>query len=100
MSNIADVKPTRDLILVLPVPNTEQTTPGGIILLNVPQEFDSPRWGTVISVGSNVDAVKPGQSVLIDAGCGVQMSFQNTDEAEINEFLFLKEDHLLLVLEP
>lgn len=74
---------------------------GGIhIPQTATQWIDKPRTGTVIAVGSEVKAVRPADNVIITQGCGLEMSFQGLgDYAPIQEYLFVKEEHLVGVIE-
>ena len=97
--HIADVKPHKENILVFPVPlMKERTLPGsGIVLPETQLEFhDKPRWGTVIAVGSMVTEVRPADQVLIREGAGASMMFQDSFEEGIKEYLFVKEEHIMM----
>lgn len=98
---IKDVKPTRENILVYPVPlSHERVLPSGIVVPDTQLEFhDKPRWGVVIAVGSEIKQVKPADNVLIREGAGVLMSFQDDDDAMIQEYMFVKEEHILMTFD-
>jgi len=101
VSTIDDVKPHLDNILVCPVPlMQERKLPSGIIVPGTQLEFhDKPRWGTVIAVGSQVKEVKPADQVLIREGAGMQMMFEDSFDGEIKEYLFVKEEHILITFD-
>ena len=99
LEHIEDVKPHKENILVFPIPlMKERTLPGsGIVLPETQLEFhDKPRWGTVIAVGSMVTEVRPADQVLIREGAGASMQFQNSFEEGIKEYLFVKEEHIMM----
>ena len=101
ITSIDQVKPYKDNIIVYPVPlMQERALPSGIIIPDTQLEFhDKPRWGTVISVGSEVKQVKPADQVLIRMGAGMVMSFQDAYDEEIKEYLFVKEEHIECVFD-
>ena len=99
VDTIADVKPHQFNILVFPIPlNKERTLPGsGIVIPDNQLEFhDKPRWGTVISVGSQVKEIRPADQVLIREGAGASMMFEDAFEPGIKEYLFVMEEHILM----
>ena len=99
VEHIEDVRPYKENILVAPVPLCEERTlPSGIVLPGTQLEFhDKPRWGTVIAIGSEVKEVMPADQVLIREGAGAQMYFQDSIDEEVREYLFVKEEHILMV---
>jgi len=99
MGDIKEIKPYKENILVYPIPLTqERTLASGIIIPDTQLEFhDKPRWGVVIAVGSRVKGVVPAQQVLIREGAGVEMTFQDNFDGKIKEYLFVKEEHILMI---
>ena len=98
VETIDKVKPYKDNILVYPVPlMLERELPSGIVLPETQLEFhDKPRWGVIVAIGSQVKQVAVGENVLIREGAGMQMVFQDDFDGEIREYLFVKEEHILM----
>jgi len=100
VERIEDVKPHKKNILIYPVPmNLERVTAGGIVMPDSAMYYhDKPRWGTVLAVGSEVTQVKPADMVIVKEGCGYLMKFQDEGEAEIKEYMFCTEEHLIAAI--
>lgn len=80
------MKPIRDRVLLLPLPNEEKTSSG----LFIPEVAKPPKYiGRVVATGPNCTEVKAGDKVV----------YQISHAAPIDEYLILREEGIIVVLE-
>jgi chaperonin GroES len=77
--------------VAIKVKEPDEVTKGGIVLADNAKE--PQQEGTVTGVGSDVEEVKVGDSVIFSFGAGLNVT---TQEGE--EYLILKEDDLLAII--
>lgn len=87
---ISKFKPLKDRVFVSYSEEMEKTS-GGLYVPDVAKE--KPQKGTVESIGSEVQSVKAGDTVLFDKYSGTKISIENT------EYLILKEEDILGIFE-
>ena len=85
------IEPLKDNVVIKPTKASE-TTPGGIILLGRAQ--DEPKFGVVDSVGPNVEALKPGDTILLPGWDDIEM------EIDGKKYIVLAEKAICVRITP
>ena len=102
MADLNTIKPIKDKILFQFVEDMTNATfksksPGGIVMVETQaNKVDKPRWGEVLSVGSEVDGMRVGEFILIEA-LGWTNSMTLEDSLSAEKFWFTKADKVMCV---